>query len=151
MYVTLLLFSAYYVVRGFREIFMITNSKVNFSFGNCAAVAIAGAFELPLWFVNEQFRARGILDPATDGVTFNDCQSVIYGLGRRSGRKVVHRKLHYLINYNGISKIMMDGTYIVHFDEHLSLLQDGVVYDDYFIDNPIRFKQWVPCGWWVIK
>jgi hypothetical protein len=131
---------------------MVTDSKGEFAFGNCASVAIAGAFGLRVMDVCEVFERMGF--DWVEGVSFNECQKTIYFLGRTLRRKVVYRKNRIKGSYSSFAKVLADGgIYIMHFDEHLSLLENGVVYDSYFkgMDGKKKFEKWMPNGWWVIK
>lgn len=133
-----------------------SNDSVNLpEYGGCVAKALMNVFKVEASLLSAMFAMIGNYDSVFDGATFTEVDKVIKTLRKLYVSKGYHINPIYKANNSRISYyqaacVFTNGTYIMHFPEHISALIDGVVYDAYYTSQE-RYKTLYPKGWWRIR
>lgn len=115
-----------------------------FKFGNCATIAIAQAFNTSEYTVEVLFRSINA--------------NPLLGVTHYEVRKVVHLLKEKKIPYNSTKRSLYSftkkynkGKYLLSLDNHLTYLEDGVLYDAFYSN----FKAWLMkahlLGYWKLS
>lgn len=125
-----------------------------FYYGNCATLAIAGAYDIAPGEVGQLFKL--INEDPEKGVSEQAINKIIKFLANTKRKPTpiyIPNKEHYSI-FRFVSKIK-EGEYLVSFDEHLAHYIDGVFYDNFILDNMdlLLNKKEIRkiVGWWKIS
>jgi len=125
------------------------NPDWDFEHGSCAHIAIASAFDMnpkSIGIILDILKVRN----HSDGLTFFQCKKLINVICKSlqqsaeytPGKGITLRE-YILLNQRGIHLIM--------FDEHLSYLKDGIIYDNYFDKDDLdELGASKPTGFWRI-
>jgi hypothetical protein len=119
----------------------------DFLYGGCATLAFAGAFDTPPQAIKIIISLMGIRN-SHKGMTFDQCKKVIYKLSREFSKKVEYKTNPTKLNYVDFAYSHKFGRYLIIFDEHLSYMEDGVIYDGFFEKEELDRK--IPTGWWKL-
>lgn len=126
-------------------------SKEEFKFGNCAAIAICSAFNVP--FSALKLITSLIKLDIRDGLSFFECKKVINMLAKANSLI----DTEYVPNVGNITfkqqlLLFNKGKYITMFSRHISYSENGEIYDSYFAGDVIKeYEDAIPTGWWKIK
>jgi hypothetical protein len=120
-----------------------------FRFGNCASLAIGGAFDIDLRALTVIAKAIK-LDLTQEGLTFGECQRLITYLCKEFKYTNFYTPNTTKVSYTQFLNILPKGKYILDVGEHLSYYEDMVVYDSY-MEDPKDFQRVIPTGWWQIE
>jgi len=129
-------------------------SRADFTYGNCAMLAICGAFNLSMDAIRIICSFYGI-NPDS-GISYFECKKLITKISKCSA---CYRRADYTPNKSGIKYGQLIGlfnqnSYLVMFDEHLSYVEKSVIYDTYLRNNDVegrdRWLNQIPTGWWKI-
>lgn len=125
-----------------------------FYYGNCATLAIAGAYEADTIEVGELFKLIG--EHPNHGVSERAINKIIRFLSttKRKPTPVYVPNTQYYSIFRFVNKIKK-GEYLVSFDEHLAHYVDGVFYDNFILENTelVLTKREIRkiVGWWKIN
>jgi len=118
-----------------------------FSFGNCATVAITRAFKIDFDITKELFHLMGA-NPSK-GCTWRECDKCISSLCRIKGRMCRYTTNKTHISSTTFYQKNKKGIFILNFENHLSVLKNGTVYDSWIGEKGFRAHKLM--GWWEIK
>lgn len=145
-----------------KEDFEIKISKArdkDFTYGNCALIAIANAFNTSPSAIHCLFLAIKCKHPEK-GVSFRECQKVLYILSKSYYQYVNYFTNPNKITYRQFCSIFKKGKYLFNFDEHLSYMEDGIIYDSFIyinivskanLDKNLDYINLPPKGYWKIN
>lgn len=126
----------------------INPSKDEFKFGGCAPLAICGAFNIQMSIfrlICEFLKIRNY----KRGLTFWECKKIINALLRANNIFTdQYTPNHARITYLQMAILLPKYKYIVLFDHHLSLLENGEIFDSFFMHEKTLP---IPTGWWRIS
>lgn len=137
-----------------QPIVSINTSKIDFAYGNCAALAISSAFGLN-WMAIKTICKLLKID-YKEGMTFWECKRLINILAKSNHDRIKYHPNLAKLEYWQMITVFNRGKYIPVFDEHLSYLEEGQVYDTFLQEILLspdgkKFLKTKPIGWWKIN
>jgi len=121
-------------------------------FLNCATLAISKAFKLEHHIIVMLLNALGINNHII-GLTHSECVKLINIIAKSHknySAKYIPNKGK--ITYNQLAFTIQDEILIVSLPEHLSLLDNGIILDNYYSNDRFNeFYKVTPVGWWKLK
>jgi len=127
----------------------IERPKFNFYYGNCCSLALTQGFDISIDVLLLAFNLLKFKNP-NEGLTFFECKKIIEELVIwKYHRKIKYQTNEASITFAQMSVLMKTGKYIVIFDEHMSYLENGVIFDRFY--DRKEMYQVKPTGWWKIQ
>ncbi len=130
-----------------KKIIRLEESKSEFSFGNCAFIAIGSAFDIPNKSLVVICNILGINH--IEGMSFWECKKLINEIAKGYNKKVLYKPNYLNLTYQHLAILFEDVSIIAMFPKHLSLCEKGTIYDTYM--NTIEVREWKPTGYWTIN
>ena len=136
-----------------KKLIQLKESKSDFVFGNCAAIAIGSAFDIPYSAISLICKLVG--NDCNNGLTYHECDKLIKKIGEESNKKIEYITNRYSrITYGQLCLLFPKGKYIVMFPTHLSYLENGEIFDSFLVNSNTKvqsmFHNGYPTGWWKI-
>lgn len=130
------------------------NPKYEFSYGSCATIAIAAAFDMDIRSLNVILDLIGIKG-YKEGLTYNQCVKVINKLALSLKKEITYIP-NLDITFGQYIYFNREESHLIMFSEHLSYMKDGIVYDNYFTgyfndQERLEFLSRKPTGFWRIR
>ena len=125
----------------------IVDPEDGFCYGNCAAVAITRAFKVDFDITKELFHLMGA--SPSKGCTWKECDKCICSLCKIKGRMCRYTKNRTHLSSTTFYQRNRKGTFILNFENHLSVLKNGIVYDSWIGERGFRLNRLL--GYWEIK
>lgn len=126
---------------------------MDFKYGNCACIAISNAFDLNWTSIKTICKILKI--DYNEGLTFWECKKVINLLAENSYKIAIYRPNVAVLEYWQLIALMNKGKYLTVFNEHLSYMENGVLYDTYIsYQLPHEKTEYLKrkfTGYWEIK
>lgn len=136
-------------------------SKQNFYYGNCALIAIAQAFDMPvnaLVAVCDALKMNKLgQDYKEEGLSFYQCKKIINHLAHSYRCTCTYIPNRSKVTYNQMLLLLNLGKYLTMWDIHLSYAEKGIIYDSYLhhfgssTDKDLDITRIVPTGWWKVN